>query len=125
MTNHAEKVAAAAYFSFFHYSFFIYMLYITQLIYLKAGQEAIFDEFEAVAIPSIARYNGRLLFRLRPGKTADYIELHMPEPYEIHLVEFDSELDFKAFMQDETRKQFLHLKEQSIQSAILYKGEKL
>lgn len=100
------------------------MLYITQLIYLKAGQEAIFDEFEAVAIPSIARYNGRLLFRLRPG-TADYIELHTDKPYEIHLVEFDSEPDFHRFMMDETRKQFLHLKEQSIESVVLIQGKKL
>lgn len=101
------------------------MLYITQLIYLKPGQEAIFDEFEAIALPGIPRYNGRLLFRLRPGNTTDFIELHMEQPYEIHLVEFDSELDFQGYMQDETRKQFLHLKEQSIQSAVLIKGEKL
>jgi len=101
------------------------MLYITQLIYLKAGQEAIFDEFEAVAIPSIARYNGRLLFRLRPGNAADYIELHTDKPYEIHLVEFDTELDFHRFMMDETRKQFLHLKEQSIESVVLIQGKKL
>lgn len=101
------------------------MLYITQLIYLKPGQEAIFDEFEAIALPGIPRYNGRLLFRLRPENTADYIELHLEQPYEIHLVEFPSELDFQGYMQDETRKQFLHLKEQSIQSAVLIKGEKL
>ena len=101
------------------------MLYITQLIYLKAGQEVVFDEFEAVAIPSIARYNGRLLFRLRPSDDDDYIELHTKKPYEIHLVEFDSELDFHRFMMDETRKQFLHLKEQSIESVVLIQGKKL
>ena len=42
------------------------MIYITQLIYIKKGQENIFDEFEAVAIPIISKYNGQLLLRIRP-----------------------------------------------------------
>jgi hypothetical protein len=42
------------------------MIYITQLIYIKEGQEKIFDEFEDVAIPIIAKYKGKLLFRVRP-----------------------------------------------------------
>jgi hypothetical protein len=31
------------------------MIYITQLIYVKPGQEAVFDEFEKVAIPIVAK----------------------------------------------------------------------
>lgn len=100
------------------------MIYITQLIYLKEGQAEVFDQFESVAIPIIAKYNGRLLFRLRPS-SEDFIETQIEKPYEIHLVEFDSEEDFQRFMQDEERKQFLHLKEASIQASLLYKGVKL
>jgi uncharacterized protein (DUF1330 family) len=100
------------------------MLYITQLIYLKPGQEAIFDEFEAVAIPLISKYNGKLLLRIRPA-LPDIIESNIEPPYEVHLVEFASEADFSNFMQDESRKQFLHLKEQSIRSSMLIKGERL
>ena len=100
------------------------MIYITQLIYLREGQEKIFDEFESVAIPTIAKYNGRLLFRVRPQKN-NFIEHHIEQPYEIHLVEFDDESDFNNFMQDEERKRFLHLKEQSIKSSVLIKGSKL
>ena len=100
------------------------MIYITQLIYIKEGQEKIFDEFEDVAIPLIAEYNGKLLFRLRPNKDS-FVETWIDKPYEIHLVEFDSEQDFKNFMIDEERKKFLHLKEQSIKSSILYKGVRL
>ena len=101
------------------------MIYLTQLIYLKPGQEAVFDAFEAVAIPLIAQYNGRLLFRIRPAAES-VIESTMDEiPYEVHFVEFGSEADFTAFMHDESRKQFLHLKEQSIRTAMLVKGEKL
>ncbi len=100
------------------------MIFITQLIYIIDGQETVFSQFEAIAIPSISKYNGRLLLRVRPGKDA-YIETNIECPYEIHLVEFETENDFANFMQDEERKQFLHLKERSIRSALMIKGVKL
>lgn len=100
------------------------MIYITQLIYIKEGQEKTFHEFEDVVIPIIAKYNGRLLLRVRPREDA-FIGNSIDKPYEIHLGEFDSEQDFKNFMIDEERKSFLHLKEQSVRLSILYKGEKL
>ena len=100
------------------------MLYITQLIYIKEGQEHIFHHFEELAIPIIAKYNGRLLLRIRPGDNS-YIESNIEKPYEVHFVEFDSEQDFRNFMKDEDRKKFLHLKEQSIQASFLYQGVKL
>jgi hypothetical protein len=64
------------------------------------------------------------LLRVRPGADS-FIESTIEQPYEIHLVEFDAQDDFNNFMRDEERKQFLHLKEQSIQSAWLIKGERL
>ncbi len=100
------------------------MLLITQLIYIKPGQEAVFHQFEDIAIPTIAKYKGRLLLRIRPGKNA-FIESSIGNPYEVHLVEFDSESDLEDFMKDEERKRFLHLKEQSIQSTLLIKGNKI
>jgi len=100
------------------------MIYLTQLIYIKEGQENIFNEFESVAIPIILKYNGRLTLRIRPEKEA-FIEANIEQPYEIHLVEFDTEQDFENFKKDEERKQFLHLKKQSIRTSILIKGEKL
>ncbi|HEY4328065.1 MAG TPA: hypothetical protein VGN20_29035 [Mucilaginibacter sp.] len=100
------------------------MIYITQLIYIKEGQQSIFHQFEDVAIPIISKYNGRLLLRIRPEETS-FIETSIEKPYEVHLVEFDAEDDFKNFMQDEERKQFLHLKEQSIKAVTLIKGVKI
>jgi len=100
------------------------MIHITQLIYVIEGQEAVFDEFESVAIPTIAKYNGRLLFRVRPPKES-FIEVQIDPPYEIHLVEFDAHEDFQNFMKDEDRKKILHLKEQSIKASVLYLGQKL
>ena len=100
------------------------MIYITQLIYVIAGQEEIFHQFEDIAIPTILKYNGRLTLRIRPTEES-IIEKNMEKPYEIHLVEFDTQEDFDNFKQDEERKKFLHLKEKSIQSSILIQGTKL
>ena len=100
------------------------MVYFTQLIYIKEGQESVFFEFEDVAIPLIAKYNGRLLLRVRPSGES-FIEHQIEKPFEIHFGEFDSDQDFQDFLKDEERKKFLHLKEQSIKSALVIKGTKL
>lgn len=107
------------------------MIYITQLIYIKPGKEAIFDQFEDVAIPLIGRYNGQLLFRLRPGPenfigpsavSAESEEHPGDHPYEIHVVRFESEADFELFKADKERGSFLHLKEESVRKILLIKG---
>ncbi|MCM4152882.1 DUF1330 domain-containing protein [Arenibacter sp. N53] len=100
------------------------MIYITQLIYVIAGQEEIFNQFEELAIPIILKYNGRLTLRIRPTEES-VIEKNIETPYEIHLVEFNTQEDFDNFKNDEERKKFLHLKEKSIQSSILIQGTKL
>ena len=70
-------------------------MYVIQLIYIITGQEAIFHQFEDLAIPIISKYNGKLLLRLRPG-IDNVIEVNdMDVPYEMHLVVFDSENDFE------------------------------
>jgi len=100
------------------------MIYITQLIYINKGHEEIFDQFENIATPIISKYNGRLTLRIRP-KNDSIIEHNIEKPYEIHLVEFNTQDDFDNFKKDEERKKFLHLKEKSIKSAIIIKGVKL
>jgi uncharacterized protein (DUF1330 family) len=100
------------------------MILITQLIYITPGQEKTFDEFENIAIPTIAKYNGKLLFRLRPTDSS-FIDTTIDKPYEIHLVQFETQQDFNNFLQDEERKKYLHLKQQAIKSSILIQGTKL
>ncbi|NUP10590.1 MAG: DUF1330 domain-containing protein [Polyangiaceae bacterium] len=97
------------------------MLYLTQLVYVHPGKEAEFHAFEAVAIPLIEKYNGELLLRLRP--TPDTLVEGTSElPYEVHFVRFDSDQDFARFAADESRKQFLHLKEASVRATLLVRG---
>ncbi len=100
------------------------MIYITQLIYLIPGKEDVFNQFEDVAIPIIAKYNGRLLLRIRPADNS-VIYNEIETPYEIHFVQFESEQDFEYFKQDKERKEFLHLKEQSIRQSILVQGNQV
>ena len=71
------------------------MIFLTQLVYINEGQENVFDQFEEVAIPTILKYNGRLLLRIRPADN-NFIEHHIDKPYEIHLVEFAAEQDFET-----------------------------
>ena len=100
------------------------MIYITQLIYIIDGEEDVFNAFEDIAIPTILKYNGRLILRIRPEKNS-IVEISIEKPYEIHLVEFDTQKDFDNFKKDEERNKFLHLKERSIKSSIMIQGVKL
>jgi hypothetical protein len=97
------------------------MIYFTQLIYIKEGKENLFYEFEDVALPLLWKYNGKLLLRIRPTSSI-FVESAIEQPFEIHLVSFETEKDFEQFQQDEERKRYLHLKEQSVKSVVLIRG---
>jgi len=100
------------------------MIFITQLIYIREGQQSAFNEFEKIAIPIISKYNGKLLFRYKP-EPSNILEESIETPYEIHLVEFESEEDLNNFFKDEERKKYVHLKEQAIREVWLLKGKRL
>lgn len=98
------------------------MIYITQLIFLREGQEAVFEAFEDMAIPLIAKHGGELLLRIRPNQES-FISVAGECPYEVHLVSFPDEPAFQSFLQDDTRRAFLHLKEASVSTSFLVKGQ--
>lgn len=100
------------------------MIYITQLIYIKEGKEQTFHDFEDKAIPLISKYNGKLMLRIRPDQSS-IIEANEKVPYEIHLVSFEAQSDIDSFMKDPERASFVHLKNESIESALMFKGVKL
>ena len=100
------------------------MIYITQLIFVKAGKEAQFLEFERHAIPLMAKYNGQVIYRIRPDKE-HFIDETKALPYEIHFISFASEQDLANFMKDDSRLAFKHLKDESVKSTILVKGERM
>jgi len=91
---------------------------------VREGQEKVFHQFEDFVMPMISKHNGQLLLRVRPDNNA-IIEKNIESPYEIHLVQFNAEEDFISFGQDEDRKKFLYMKDQSVKSILLIKGTKL
>ncbi len=100
------------------------MIYITQLIFVKEGKEAVFLEFESFAIPLMEKYNGKIIYRLRPTEES-YIDANGETPYEIHIISFASQEDLGAFMKDDSRLDYVHLKTESVKSTLLIKGEKI
>ncbi|WP_337042648.1 DUF1330 domain-containing protein [Emticicia sp. 17c] len=100
------------------------MIYITQLIFVKEGKEEIFHEFEDHAIPLIEKYNGKLLYRVRPDASS-FISGEADKPYEIHLVTFPDESDLLRYMKDDTRLNFIHLKNESVRAVLMAKGDKM
>ena len=100
------------------------MIYITQLIFVKEGKEETFLKFEDFAIPLMEKYNGRIIYRVRPNEES-FINEEKELPYEIHFISFDSDEDLSNFMKDESRKEFMPLKDESVKSIIMTKGEKL
>ena len=100
------------------------MIYITQLIFIKEGKEEKFLEFERHAIPLMEKYNGKIIYRLRPSSD-DFIDANIELPYEIHFILFDSEQNLAKFMKDDSRLGFIHLKDESVKSMLLVKGEQI
>lgn len=100
------------------------MLFYTQLIFIKQGKEAPFLQFEDHVLPLLEQYNGKLLLRWR--RTQDcVIEDGVDNPYELHLVSFETREDFVRYAQDETRKQYLALKDASVEKVMLIEGKLL
>lgn len=100
------------------------MLFYTQLIFIKPGKEKIFHSFEDKVIPFLSRYNGKLMYRLRPQES-DYIEINDDAPYEIHLVSFQAKQDFLDYANDPSRQQYLEMKNESVEKIVLIEGKTL
>jgi len=100
------------------------MIYITQLIFVKEGKEEKFLEFERYAIQLMQKYNSKIIYSLRQSRE-NFIEESKALPYEIHFISFDSEQDLTDFMKDDNRLKFVHLKDESVKSMLLVKGEKM
>lgn len=100
------------------------MLYYTQLIFIKDGQEEQFNLFESYVLPLLEKHNGTLLYRVRPTDDS-VIEANMDKPYEVHLVSFPTREDFEGYAKDNDRLKYMHLKEAAIEKALLIEGKML
>lgn len=69
------------------------------------------------------KYNRKLLLRIRPTEV-NFIESQIEKPYEIHIVEYETQQDFDNYLQDKERMRFLHLNDQSNKSTVLIQEKK-
>jgi uncharacterized protein (DUF1330 family) len=98
------------------------MLYYTQLIFLREGQQAAFHAFEDRVLPLLQRHGGQLLYRVRPDRSS-VIGTAVEYPYEIHLVCFPGRANFESYRDDPERTQYVPLKDQSVEKVMLIEGK--
>ncbi|MFK7783663.1 MAG: hypothetical protein AB8B56_01035 [Crocinitomicaceae bacterium] len=65
-----------------------------------------------------------MLYRIRPEAKA-FVDHEGETPSEVHFLSFNSEEDLLEFLQDGSRLEFVHLKDESVKSVLLVKGEKM
>ena len=100
------------------------MIYYTQIIFIKDGQEDAFHSFEDKVLPLLQRHNGELIYRVRPDESA-VIASAFGHPYEIHLVSFMDRKSFEDYRDDPERLQHMQLKNESVDRVILIEGHAL
>ena len=100
------------------------MIYYTQVIFIKDGQEEIFHSFEDNVLPLLHRHNGELIYRVRPT-VSSVIATAFGYPYEIHLVAFADRKGFEDYRDDPQRLEFMQLKNDSVDRVILIEGHAL
>ena len=93
-------------------------------MFIKEGKEHVFNEYESSVLPILKDYNGKLMYRIRPRKE-DFIEFEGEKPYELHLISFETNVDFTNFINDDKRKSFEKVKEECIRSTFIIQGQKL
>lgn len=103
---------------------FALMVFITQIIHIHPHKEKEFLEFEDFAIPLMSEYGGKMLHRIRPAKECFVDHLTDSFPYEVHILSFPSEQELTDFINDPRRQEFVHLKNESVQTTFMIKGKK-
>ena len=95
------------------------MIYLTQLIHVREGREADFQVRRGRSSSVEPFSSSCSASSPRPvSKIAGSGEL----PYEVHIVRFETEEGLARYSNDEERQRWLHLKDQSVRSALLIKG---
>jgi hypothetical protein len=101
------------------------MLYFTQIIFIKGGRQDQFNLFESHVLPLLKKYNGTLVYRVRPDDNSVIETTFSNNPYELHVITFPVRTDFEGYRDDPERLQYLSLKEESIEKALLIEGKLL
>ncbi|GEO02776.1 hypothetical protein AAE02nite_04400 [Adhaeribacter aerolatus] len=94
-------------------------VYYTLLVYIREGQESIYQDYENKVLPLLPKYKGKLELRLKNSITSPN------HPDEIHVVSFPTIADFEAYRNDPKRLSLARLFEASVAKAVLIQGIKV
>ena len=94
-------------------------IYYTLLVYLREGQESVFQAYENKVLPLLSKYSGKLELRLKTS------EITPENPDEIHVVSFPAETDFEAYRNDPERLIYATMFHDSVTKAVLIPGVKV
>lgn len=87
---------------------------LTLFYYLNPGSEADFLKYEEAVLPLLEKYNGRLLYRIRPSAESFIYPPGDEQPYEVHVVAFGSKRDFLEYKNDPERQKHIKLGSRAI-----------
>ena len=96
-------------------------IYYTLLVHVLKDKYGIFNEYEDKVLPLLHEYNGKLELRIKTEKSSE--ETNKPD--EIHIISFGSDNDFQNYLNDEERKKYRHLFEESVGKSTIIKGKNL
>lgn len=96
-------------------------IYLTVLIYLKQGKEALFHDYERQAAQVMARHNGRFEQIIKP----DTVNGDLPLPDEIHVLSFATPEGFAHYRQDPDSQALASMRLASVERAIFLQGTAL
>lgn len=96
---------------------------ITQFIYLNEGFEEGFLRYESAVLPLLKNHNGELLWRIRLDKENIIHPAGDEQPFEMHIVCFNSKNDFLGYKNDPERLRHIQLAERAVKKIILIESE--
>ncbi len=96
---------------------------ITQFIFLNEGKKEDFLQYEEAVLPLLKNHNGLLRWRIRPDKENIIHPAGDEQPFEIHIVYFDSKDDFLAYKNDPERLKHAGLAESAVKKILLIESE--
>jgi len=91
-------------------------IYYTLLVYIRDGQDALFQEYENKVLPLLPKYQGKLELRLKTTNPTP------EQPDEIHVVSFPTPASFEAYRNDPERLTYALLFNEAVSKAVLVTG---
>ena len=71
-------------------------------------------------LPHLQKLGGKLLYRFRPNEKS-IMHSDGDPPYEIHIITFNSKEELQNYLENDERKKYLHLKEDSVSTILSIK----